>query len=466
MADSLMGYALRALVGTVVIAAVCACGGGGGGAGGGPADNTIASLVIVDGDGQTATAGTELPRALTARALNAGGGTIPGVVVSFRVTSGGGSVFAGAATTDASGVARERWILGTNAAVAQRVEARAVGAGGAVIAATFTAAAVPGPAVKMVVASGANQSAQQAQTLPSAVVILVQDDLGNGVPGTQVAFAVNGGGTVSPNAMTSDAFGAAQTTWTLGIPYGPHRLTASAPGLPALEVLATATQAPPGAPTRIVQSSGDGQTVMQHALLPEKLWVWVSDALGNGVPGVTVTFAPEAGGPYFNPGSAVTTRPANDAGGYASWQGYFHTAGPQVVEVSVAPGVKVNFTVNVTPSAHRLDGSYICHFSRSNGTFTGVGVNVRNGLVSGAEYTDPGHVLMNTALDEGTGAFTGFLRVSLDYRYQLTGTFEADEEGRSTASGTYTLVNHLGVPQPGPGPGAPIETGSWSCTRE
>lgn len=48
-----------------------------------------------------------------------------GVLVNFRVVSGGGHVYAGAALTNASGQAREIWTLGT-AAGEQVIEARAV----------------------------------------------------------------------------------------------------------------------------------------------------------------------------------------------------------------------------------------------------------------------------------------------------------------------------------------------------
>jgi hypothetical protein len=73
------------------------------------------SLVeILSGDLQTnVVAGSELPDALVVRVLDDRGKPLRNQLVSFVVTAGGGSVFAGAALTNADGEARERWRLGT-----------------------------------------------------------------------------------------------------------------------------------------------------------------------------------------------------------------------------------------------------------------------------------------------------------------------------------------------------------------
>lgn len=70
--------------------------------------------------------GTELPNALQIMATDSKGKAVSDLTVNFRVTSGGGSVFAGAASTDNKGIAQDYWTLGTSAAEAQTVEVRAV----------------------------------------------------------------------------------------------------------------------------------------------------------------------------------------------------------------------------------------------------------------------------------------------------------------------------------------------------
>lgn len=74
---------------------------------------------------------------------------VSGQVVNFVVVSGGGSVFAGAAATDADGRAADIWRLG-NAAGEQSVEIRAVTPD--CVPQTFgvfTATAIPGPAAQL-----------------------------------------------------------------------------------------------------------------------------------------------------------------------------------------------------------------------------------------------------------------------------------------------------------------------------
>jgi len=81
-------------------------------------------MSVVSGDGQQGTPGAELPDPLVVRVEDARGRPVPGQIVNFRVVSGGGSVFAGAAISNRNGLAQERWTLGFGDL--QRVEARAI----------------------------------------------------------------------------------------------------------------------------------------------------------------------------------------------------------------------------------------------------------------------------------------------------------------------------------------------------
>ena len=82
------------------------------------------AMSVVSGDGQQGRPGEELPDPLVARVENSRGRPVIGQIVNFRVVSGGGSVFAGAAISNRDGLVSERWTLGF--ADSQRVEARAV----------------------------------------------------------------------------------------------------------------------------------------------------------------------------------------------------------------------------------------------------------------------------------------------------------------------------------------------------
>lgn len=80
---------------------------------------------VIAGNGQTGLVGEQLPSPLVVRVTDANGAPVPGQIVNFRVTGGGGSVFAGAALTDADGRAQDWWTLGSEVGE-NRLEARAV----------------------------------------------------------------------------------------------------------------------------------------------------------------------------------------------------------------------------------------------------------------------------------------------------------------------------------------------------
>ena len=62
----------------------------------------------------------ELPLPLVIKATKSNGAAIVAVTVNFRVTSGGGSMFAGSATTDSKGIVADYWTLGTSSTLDSR----------------------------------------------------------------------------------------------------------------------------------------------------------------------------------------------------------------------------------------------------------------------------------------------------------------------------------------------------------
>jgi hypothetical protein len=142
---------------------------------------------------------------------------VKGQIVNFKVTQGGGSVFAGAAISDDGGIARERWTMGTGLGM-QSLEARAVdSAGSPIVFATFTATAVADMPVSISVISGNNQTGDPGTALPLPVSVKVLDRYGNPVMGTMVQFSVKvGSGSAAPASPLTDTKGEATTVWTLG----------------------------------------------------------------------------------------------------------------------------------------------------------------------------------------------------------------------------------------------------------
>ncbi len=100
-------------------------------------------LAIVSGNTQSGPANVELPAPLVASVTDSRGRAVSGAIVNFRVTAGGGSVFAGASISDKSGLVRDWWTLGASGA--QAVEARAVDptTGEKLVYATFSATVSP-----------------------------------------------------------------------------------------------------------------------------------------------------------------------------------------------------------------------------------------------------------------------------------------------------------------------------------
>lgn len=197
-----------------------------------PAAAGAPALLVVSGSGQSGVAGTELPQPLVIKATRANGSPLVNVAVNFHVTSGGGGMFAGTAITDAKGIAKDYWTLGTSTAEPQRVEVRAVlSSGEKEVFGTFAATALPGPAAHIAIHAGDGQTALAQAAVAIAPAVLVSDQYANPVPGVAVIFAVaSGGGSVSGANPTTDAAGiAAAGSWTLGAA-GANTLTATAVG--------------------------------------------------------------------------------------------------------------------------------------------------------------------------------------------------------------------------------------------
>ena len=265
-------------------------------------------MVITAGNNQQAPVSRLLPIAPTVVVRTGGGTPVPGVVVTFAVASGGGSVIGSRQTTDATGTASVGgWILGS-APGANTMTASAAG----VAAVTFTATAVGGTPVTMVRVSQATQSAPANSNVSDPPSVVVRDPAGIPVPGVVVTFTVTtGGGSVVGSPVTTNTNGIATiTSWKLGLVAGPNTVVASATGLPSVTFNATGTS---GSATAVAISAGDNQAAIQGTSVATQPTVRVTDAGGNPVSGVAVTFAVIGGG-----GSITGVNQVTDALGLAS----------------------------------------------------------------------------------------------------------------------------------------------------
>jgi hypothetical protein len=165
-------------------------------------------------DNQTATVGTAVAIPPKISILDADGRGIAGILVTFTLATGGGTLTGATATTDADGVATAgSWILGTVAGI-NTLTARAAKVPGSPV--TLNAIAIAGAPTALVKVS------QDAATAPAgaivdSIVVKVSDKFGNPVGGAAVTFAVTaGGGSVSPTNAVTGANGQAAARWIVG----------------------------------------------------------------------------------------------------------------------------------------------------------------------------------------------------------------------------------------------------------
>ncbi|HEX2188613.1 MAG TPA: Ig-like domain-containing protein, partial [Longimicrobiaceae bacterium] len=270
-----------------------------------------ASIAKLSGDGGTATVATT--RALEAKVTDANGNGVAGVTVNWAVTTGGGSVAAASSTTDASGVASVAWTFGGTAG-AQSVSATSAGLAGSPL--TFTATTLPAAAAKLAVATQPSAAAQSGIAFPHQPVVQLQDAYGNAVAqdGVGVTAAVaSGTGTLGGSTtVATDAAGrAAFTDLAIDGTVGAFTLDFSATGLTGVTSDTIALAA--GAPSAMAVQAGDGLTATAGSAVATAPAVRITDASGNPVGGVGVTFAVASGG-----GSVTGPTATTDASGVAA----------------------------------------------------------------------------------------------------------------------------------------------------
>jgi hypothetical protein len=195
------------------------------------------AMRVVSGDGQAAIAGTELAQPLVAQVLR-DGAPVEEQVVNFRVTAGGGDVFAGVAITGADGIVQERWILGPVPGSPQRVEARAVDnrTGEPLTFAVFTATALPPGGGAELVFTIQPSSTTAGATIPP-LQVTARDAQGNTLSeftgDVRVAIGMNPSGGVLSGTTAVAAVAGVATFSNLRIDRSGtgYTLTATAPGL-------------------------------------------------------------------------------------------------------------------------------------------------------------------------------------------------------------------------------------------
>jgi hypothetical protein len=164
-------------------------------------DSTAGRTInLVSGDDQSGTVDQILAAPLIVSLTDAAGAPAPNHTVTFQITENNGTILNGTPSgergivvmTNAAGLARVRWKLGTRAGAGNNVvEAIAAGFAGKVV---FIASGRSDLAAKINMDAGNNQKGAVGQPLPRAFVAIVTDEGHNRLPNVSVVFTVHEGG--------------------------------------------------------------------------------------------------------------------------------------------------------------------------------------------------------------------------------------------------------------------------------
>jgi hypothetical protein len=170
----------------------------------------------------------------------------------------------------------------------------------------------PGNATRIEMVSGNGQDATVGTTLPDSLIVRVTDQNGDPVQGVAVAWAAQGGGSVSAASVESGDDGLAGVLRTLGTTPGDQTATATVTGLDGspVQFTATAVDGPPPEPGLVITTQPpsaalDGEVFAADAQPVVRL-------LGEGgvpVAGVTVTAALGSGSGTLEGGATAVTGP-------------------------------------------------------------------------------------------------------------------------------------------------------------
>ncbi len=280
------------------------------------------------------------------------GNPLNGVAVSFTAPATGASatLSSATATTDASGHAGVSAVA--NAAVGSYTVTASVAGAGVTPTAGFALTNVGGTGVNLVFTQQPVNT--PAGTVMAPVVVKVTDSGGNPVSAVTIALTAQGGPGILSGAapVATDASGLA-TFSNLSIDKtGTYALRASDG---TRFSTSNSFVIGPGTASSITVLAGNGQSAAVTTNYASQLKARVQDALGNGVPGVAVTFtAPASGASVTFSGPATVT---TDSSGVAAISVTANTQVGSFQVTATAPGTAapaVFSLTNVSGSASHL----------------------------------------------------------------------------------------------------------------
>ena len=300
------------------------------------------------GNNQSGVVGEPLAKPFVVGTRDRGGDPLEGVRVVFKVLTGGGSLSAETAWTDAKGRAGSILTLGSEPGT-NTVQVTAHGTSRVLIfRAEGTLPLVP---TTLSIISGDNQTGLTGAVLANPFVLEIRDENGNPLEGVTVTFVVGaGGGSLSDTNVETDTNGLAQSILTLGSDPGTNTVNVSVEGIVKTEIFSAEGTLPPPIPTTLSIVSDDNQTGLTGETLADPFVVQVHDQYGDPIEGVMVTFTLLTGD-----GALSTETPTTDANGQAETiLTLGNEPGEYTLEVSVE-GITQTVTFNVIAELLQFD---------------------------------------------------------------------------------------------------------------
>jgi len=260
---------------------------------------------------QSAQVTTAFLQALLVAVQDSHGNPVPGVTVSYGGPASGpaASFSSAAATTGSAGTAS---VTATANSVAGGYAVTA-SVDGVTPPATFSLTNLSGPPGSLAVVGGGTQQAIVGAAYASPLKVAVLDAEGNPVSGATVSFSAPASGAsaaLSPASAETGTDGTVAASATANTVSGAYLVTASAEGVSG-SVQFSLANLPGAAVGLVVDGSSSGQSARVGEAFSAPLLVTVVDAYGNGVPGVTVSFACPSSAPTCTLDSSSETSDAS-----------------------------------------------------------------------------------------------------------------------------------------------------------
>lgn len=193
----------------------------------------------------------------------------------------------------------------------------------------------------------------------------------------------------------------------------------------------------------ITINSGNNQTISQHLSLDRPLQAAITDASGNRVSNIPVTFFAKDGAGRYTIDETVRT----DHLGFATWMpNYFHKIGTQTISAAASGYGTATFTIFVVATSHSFDGYFKCD--------VGASVTIINGKIVASDQW-----VFNGVLNESDGSISGVSGNDAQ-RFHYTGKILTSPLSPARISGVYytTSIAVAG--------GKHVTDGVWSCIRQ